>query len=551
MNPMLQIVADRMVTGLKRSSIKTVTSWAQQYRIMGSPFPGPWNYIHHPWIKHVQDSTADQKVGMKAAQMGYTEWALNTAFKGIDIDGISVLYVLPAKTPDASDFSTSRFDPALEASPHLAKLFTDVKNIGHKRAGSASLFVRGSRSRAQLKSVPAGIVILDEVDEMVQENIPMIFERMSGQLLKQSLLISTPTIEGHGISVYFKNSTQEHYFFKCPSCGRKTELVYPECLIITADDPTDNRIKDSHIICKECKNILNHSAKRDWLSVENSEWVPSYTDKWSEGFHINQLYSMTTTPWEIAQLALKADTSPADKQEFYNSKMGTTCTVEGAQVTEDEIQKATGSYTKAETGKGRSIVTMGVDVGTWLHCEISDYTFSPTVARTTDINIRAKCTVLNMLKVKHFEELDFLLIKYGVTGCVIDANPERRKSLEFARRFPGLVYACFYGNNLQGTKNINKNEAEKTITVDRTSWLDLSLGRFHNHTIRIPIDTTHEYKKQLRALVRIYEKDANGNPIGRYVNVEADHYGHARNYNEIALQIAASRGFNKNISGVV
>ena len=297
---LLDLVKERMATGLKRKSITTVTQWSKQYRVMGPPIPGPWTCKYHPWVKEIQDDTSELKIGQKAAQMGYSEVALNTSFKFLDIDGVNVLYVLPTKTPDASDFSTSRFDPALELSPHLSKLFTDVKNIGHKRAGSANLFIRGSRSRAQLKSIPVGIALVDELDEMVQENIPMIFERMSGQLFKMAFLLSTPTVEGHGIYNYFKDSSQDHYYFKCPCCSRSVILTYPDCLVITSDDYTDVKIKDSHIICPKCKGKLNHEDKVNFLSLDNAFWKSHQENKMSRGFHINQLYSMTVKPYELA-----------------------------------------------------------------------------------------------------------------------------------------------------------------------------------------------------------------------------------------------------------
>ena len=153
---------------------------------MGQPFPGPWSFKYHPWIEEMHDAEEEMIVGQKGAQLAFTECVLNKAFFNIDVKGVSVLYVLPANTPDASDFSKARFDPALELSPHLSKLFSHVKNIGHKRAGSANLYIRGSRSRSQLKSIPVGFIILDEVDEMQQANVPLAFERAAGQRTKQA-----------------------------------------------------------------------------------------------------------------------------------------------------------------------------------------------------------------------------------------------------------------------------------------------------------------------------------------------------------------------------
>jgi hypothetical protein len=134
--------------------------------------------------------------------------------------------------------------------------------------------------------------------------------------------------------------------------------------------------------------------------------------------------------------------------------------------------------------------------------------------------------------------------KYRATSAVIDANPERRKAFEFSQRFYGHVKMCFYGVGVQGkqiheSKSMDPNNPEPIITVNRTSWLDLSLGRYRNQTIEIPSNTPHEYEQHLKALIRMYEKDKDGNPYGKYVKNSEDHYAHARNYAEIALPFAA------------
>ena len=547
-----KLLIERVVSGLRRKTVTSVSRWAESYRMMGKPFPGPWEFTHHPWLKLMHDDTSEMQIGQKAAQMGYTEVALNKVFKAIDIDAESVLYVLPANTPDANDFSTARFDPALEMSDHLRNLFTDVKNIGHKRAGNANLYIRGSRSRSQLKSIPVAVVIVDEKDEMIQENVSMIFERMSGQLTKQAFQISTPTIDNFGINSDFRISSQNFYFFKCPSCSKYTHLIFPDCLVITADDILDNRIRDSHLICKECKNILDHKAKSQWLGFDNAKWVPTYTDRIIVGYHINQLYSMTVAPWEIASLYLKAASNPSDEQEFYNSKLGLPHIVEGARVTDQEIESCIGDFKKTTVPPSNALITMGVDVGKWLHYEIDQWFFKEDDL-TQDINLLTIPKLLMEDKVLHFEELDRLMARYGIDFCVIDAHPEKRKALEFAQRHWGHVRLCYYGNNIGNTKQIHlHSDDEHTLTVDRTSWLDMSFSRFHSQNIRLPLDVSVEYKNHIKAPVRIYKKDQNGNPVGKYeTGNEPDHFAHSRNYAEIALPLAANLSMSYDIGKVL
>ncbi|KKK88029.1 hypothetical protein LCGC14_2747310, partial [marine sediment metagenome] len=240
---------------------------------MGPPFPGAWTPGPAPWTLAMHDSEYQINIGQKCAQVGFSETVLNITFFKIDIERKDCFYVLPTKTPDATEFSAARFDAALELSSHLGNLFSNVKNVGHKRAGSANLYVAGSNSRSALKSKPVAFLVFDELDEMDQDNISLAEYRTSGQIDPITWKISTPTIPNKRINKVFLRSTQDHWVFKCPHCNRKTELIFPECLIITAEVSTDPEIKNSHLICKECKHKLDHRNKREWLGIENAEWV--------------------------------------------------------------------------------------------------------------------------------------------------------------------------------------------------------------------------------------------------------------------------------------
>ena len=536
-----QVVA----SGLKQKSLTTCSRWSCANRIMGQPYPGNFSFEHHPWLKEIHDCKNELIVGEKSAQMGYTETALNKVFYKIGVERVDCLYVLPSKVPDATDFSSSRFDVALELSSALNELFSDVKNVGHKRAGTANLYVRGSKARGGLKSIPVGFIVFDEVDEMEQDNIPLALERSSGQRTKQALMISTPTVDDFGIDKYYKMSTQEHFFFTCPSCNRQTELIFPDCLVIPVEEITDPRIKDSHIICKECKTKLHHEAKSEFLA--DGIWVPQYGDRDIRGFQINQLYSSTVTPKDLAISYLKSLNSPADEQEFFNSKLGKTHIVDGAKVTDVDISNCIGPHTIGPL-KDMRLITMGIDVGRWLHVEVDEWILDQHTF-TSDTNAASIVRVINQQKVEHFEQLDEIFVKYGCVYAVIDAAPERRKSFEFTQRLFGRASMCFYGVGVKGKAlNISpEGAAEPTVTVDRTSWLDLSMGRFRTKRIILPKDTKYEYKTHLKNLVRIYDKDEEDNPVGKWVKTGEDHFAHARNYAEIALPLALTLGFASTI----
>ncbi len=541
---MITLFKETIASGLKRRTITTPSRWASNYRVMGPPVPGKWTPEPAPWTRAMHDSIAPINVGQKSAQMGYTETVLNITLFRIDIKNESCLYILPTKTPDASEFSAARFDAALELSPHISNLFSNVKNVGHKRAGTANLYIRGSNSRSALKSIPVVFIVFDELDEMNQENIPLAEERTAFQAEPQIWKISTPTIPNKRINAAFLDSTQEHYYFKCPSCSKYIELIFPDSLVIVGETENDPKIFDSHIICTSCKNKINHEDKKYFL--KDGIWQPTGDPQnTTRGFYINQLYSINRPPWKTVQAYFKAQVDKVREQEFFNSKLGLPHIVEGAQINDIEIGSCIGNYIRAQASPENVIITMGVDQGRWLHYEVCAWKF-PTLGN--DLNMMAECQVITMGKCVDFSDLDILMKQYQVMVAVIDAQPDRRIAYEFACRFWGHVKLCFYaqGQTVK-TITIDPDESQHKIVVDRTSWLDAALNRFHINTISLPRDTTEEYKDHLKNLVRHYRENSKGDPIAEYINTGPDHYAHARCYSELALPLAASLTTNKNI----
>lgn len=511
---------------------------------MSHPYPGLWSFANYPWAKEMHDSKAFLNVGQKAAQMGYTEWALNVAFHFLDIKRMDVLYLLPNTRPDAADFSSSRFNKALELSSHLRDMFSDTQNVGHKRAGPTNLFIRGCNSRSGLKSVPVSLLIFDELDEMVEEHIPLAVERLSGQLERYQLMLSTPTIPDYGINYYFNTTTKEHWHFPCPHCGKFIELSFPDNVVICGESDVDPDVSKSHLICNLCKKELKHEHKMDFFG--KGKWVGEFPSRVDRGFYINQLYAMHLHPSVFVKAYFNSLKDPTAEQELYNSKLGLPHIVAGARITEPMIQSCISNYRRLDFNR-HGIVTMGVDVGRKLHVEVDMWNVGQRSGY--DINSYSRCRAIQMIELDDFEELDAYMFQYGVHFCVIDSQPEKRKAMEFANRFPGRVKLCRYPMGVNGRNITVASDEEYIINVDRTSWLDLALGRFKNGTIDLPMDTPEAYKQQIMAQVRIPKKDANGNPVARYETPGSrhDHYGHARNYAEIALPFAQGLGVTVDI----
>ena len=246
--------------GLRSNNLRSCSRWAEHRRVMGAPFNGPYGFARHPWCREIHDSQAAWTIAMKAAQLGVTETGINRAFFTLDQSKRDVLYVLPTAL-NASDFSKARFATALKLSPYLKNLFVDTNTVGLKSTGTNVLYIRGSRGDSNLKSIPVSELVLDELDEMDTHAVWLALERLSGQIEKHILAISTPTVPKYGIHKLYLQSTQEHFYFQCPHCSRWTELVWPDCVEIIGESVNDPRCKESFLKCRECKHRLDHEAK--------------------------------------------------------------------------------------------------------------------------------------------------------------------------------------------------------------------------------------------------------------------------------------------------
>ena len=549
-HPIMMKAARAVQAKLLRNSIKNAAEWALTYRIIGGK---KWTFARHPWLYEPHTYMGPEGHAMKAAQIGFTEYLMNLTFMLIDILGESVLYALP-DGDSAKDFSAGRFDPALQENKILRALFSDTKNVGMKRAGIATLYVRGARSRSKLKSIPTAGVIMDEIDEWLRAAIDLALERSSGQLEKWIRSISTPSIAGHGVHRLFEDTTQSEFMFKCKKCNQYEMLTFDpndeaaSSLIISTDDPTSPELYKTHLRCKKTNLILPHEEKLDWLALERTKYIPKYQDRITPGWHCGQLYSHTVAPWELAKVYLSALGNPGSVQEFWNNKMGMVHTEEGCAVTIEDLQ---GCQSNHQMGPhvGDNLVTMGIDVGSkYIHVEINAW-YQKNTAQSHDINESSVARLLLATKVTEWSELDYLMSQYNVNYAVVDAGPEYRPARDFCNRWYGKSRRCFFAQG-GGKVDISAPEDGDIVTVNRTMWLDQALSRFKESrkTIALPIDTPMEYKDNIRALVRSYKRnEQSGEMTARYVSGSADHYGFSRLFSEVALALVAGKGVNRDI----
>lgn len=563
MSDLMGTFLDEFQSQVENRTITKPSRWAEKRRIMGLPFEGNYSFKYHPWCRELHDTKASWNVSMKSAQGGYTEVGINIALYTVDVLRKNVLYVLPT-LGDASDFSRSRFSPALRMSPYLQRVFTDTNNVRLKMAGNVSLYIRGSRGDSNLKSLPVSVLIFDELDEMDQSQIELGLQRLRGQPEKKVWFISTPTVPGHGVSLQYAKSTQEHFRFKCPGCGKIDEFMFPDSIKICGEDMNDPDCYRSYYQCTLCqyeykaekdkKGFLRQDDKLQAL-CNTGFWEPTIrgTDSNRRGFKISQLYSYTVAPYEVVIDYFKGQTNSFAKQEFHKSVLGEPFIGEKSQVSDAMITRAIKQYACKQLvpkpGEKR-LITMGIDRGTWCNYIVCEW-FYP--AFTTDLNTSAECRVLDAGR---FHEEDFeiypdrLMHEWQVRACVVDSEPGPQDARRFARRFPGFVWLSKYIVGKTGKEMVIDDDGSyaPVLKCDRTNWLDVCLGRFYSNRIELPNDLPRGFGEHIKNLVRVYDEDSDGHPYATYKNFgKPDHYGHALNYAEMSLPCAAASATNTNI----
>lgn len=498
------------------------------------------SFKRFPWQKTVLNIDEGEVTVKKAAQIGFSVAGMVRALYVTGQLVNDVLYILPTAGL-AGDFSQARLDPIVDLSPELKGMY-ETDKVGLKiTKQKASLYIRGSVSKSGLVSVPISSAIIDEYDRCEINTYDLVQERLSGQLTKYLFSLSTPTLPEFGIDKQYAEGTMEQFFVKCPSCGKSINLKWPDNVEICGEHMGDPDCAKSYLKCDLCQAKLPHESKIDWL--QNNEWVAQRPSiQGHRSFHVNQMYSTTVSPEELVRAYHKSLLSDKAAVEFNNQKLGESHVCDGARLTDKIINdvRVKDVIHGGERPKDSSkLICMGVDVGSFLDCWIGQYDYIHDPGHYPYEN--SVQTLLQTIRIPTTDDtcwtqLGNLMREWQIHYACVDFQPDTVNARRFCRKFKGHASMVKYRRGTVG-KEIKEEKDEHgitSLTVDRTSFLDLALGRFHRELIRIPYRTPTVVTEHLKAPVRTYEDDEMGQPRPIYKSISDDHMAHAAVYCEIA-----------------
>lgn len=507
----------------------------------------PWSFKEHEFqIDIVNDSCNDQVV-KKCAQVGLSEVAVRLTLGLIDIHPNSTaIYTLPT-AGFATTFAKSRFDPVITDAPELReKVDKDTNSTSLKKIGGSFLHIRGTYTQTSAISVPADILVHDEIDFSDQTTLSSFTSRL-GHVKEEDIIrrrFSTPTVSGYGVSLLFEDSTQCYYAVKCQHCETwqiplfDRDAVLPgydrKILELEREDLTDHRYRfnDAYLKCPGCDKELTVQNLAD---KDRRQWVAAHPGKNRSGYQVQPFDVPTVNP---VSRTLRSIDDFRRKADWVNFKVG------------KDYQDADTSFVKVAVDRAFCLkwveprplasnsTVIGIDVGktSWISvCR-------PNELKGLDVihYERVKLTSKEVLPDRAKELFDW----FGCQMLVIDAGPEWTQALGVIEKLPAnKAYACYYkGRSTSKMSFVEPDEEERVVKVDRSAIISDAAKKANTGVHRFARCADEEtYKAHLDNLKKVIKPNSKGQDTEVWVNNGPDHYGHSLFFASAASELLSYR----------
>lgn len=274
------------------------------------------------------------------------------------------LYVSPSHT-QTRQFSNEKLRPAIEKSPLIKRYFQDSSvsyQVFEKGFTNGSyIFLRSAfRSADRTRGISAKILTLDEIQDFVMSEIPVIRECTSHFPDARILMAGTPKSHDNPIEVYWGSTSQNEWMVKCKACGKWNFL--DEQNIAPTEFYTEGRLPPGPV-CKGCQKPIYPHLDGKWISFKHGQSII--------GYRIPQLM----VPWicgiyeQWLKLLWKRDNYPFG--QFYNEVLGLSYDSASKPITREELIECCCDYNLWPTASLNAIqqeakkyqLTAGVDWG--------------------------------------------------------------------------------------------------------------------------------------------------------------------------------------------
>ena len=530
---------DRINAGVNKTMDLTgMSKWLQRNTASPKIIGAGWSFKDHEMQMAVADDPRHHVVVRKCSQIGLSELSVRICLALLSIyPGSTAIYTLPTAAY-ARKFTKARIDPVVAASEYLkAQVPSGNDSSELKQIGTSFLYVVGTSGQSSPISIPADILIREEVDFSNQAILTQFYSRLGhardGGIIRD---FSTPTVDGYGISKVFEESSQARYLIECDHCHEKVapnfllDVVVPgfdSPLVSLEPADIDNqtyKFHDAWLKCPSCGNPLTYSNLCD---PGKREWVDEYQDKVIGGFQIVPFDVPTVNPISKTILALRNYQRRAD---WVNFELGLPFQDAENSFIESVIKDNTVIDPVMPRVAAAYGCVAGLDIG-----KISHLTIGRRIGRTIDIlwMEQIRQTEGNNLQDTVLERMS----QFGVQKLVVDAGPDFTTAMTLiGKSRTNQVFGCYYvRSNRTAFANMDVQEEEQIVNANKVRCFDRAVKETNNGRVRFPkVTDMAVFREHCRSMKRVTSQNKQGDSIAAWVNTSADHYAHSLNYLMIA-----------------
>lgn len=437
--------------------------------------------------------------------------------------GITAIYTFPTAN-DVFDFSSTRFSTMIRSSKVLIDLMggnkkKSVDAVGRRIIGNSLIAFRGTQKDSQAISIPADLIVNDELDFSNQDVIDVFDSRLTHSDLKWWWKFSTPTIPNYGIDAEYRRSDQKRWVVRCSSCGKNQEIDWPE----NVKRKKIGGKTYAYWGCRRCAKELDRTT---------GGWQARHPNRQYSGYYIPP----TICPWIQPLNIVESKRTYKTEKGFRNFALGQAFT-SGADVITREMLLSRFEFGSVWNPITEPVILMGVDQGDLLHYTISRM----RGGRRETLAVGTK---------DDFSGIAGLMQEWNVNLCVMDALPNKQTAKHFAKDFEGRVLLSIYKDFDEEMVYRPSLKMDNGILVDRTDALDMSAASWRDGESVFVLDG-HQYNQipkhidepagkdafiqQMGNMVRDEQEDKKtGKSRAVWVKTGPDHYRHADTYNLLA-----------------
>ena len=321
----------------------------------------PFSFGERRYLKSVYDSVSPRILLKCGRQVEKSTYLGNRLLALTCIQpNFTALYVSPTNQ-QTKTFSNDRIKEPLDTSERLRAWTTDklAQNVFQKKfINRSQIVLRYAFLNAdRVRGIPADMVCIDEIQDVLTDNIPVIEECVSHSSFKYKLYAGTPkSLDNTLESLWVEDSTQNEWVVPCDSCGGGD---YRHWNILD-----EANIGPDYLICDNCGSQINPMHEdAQWASMNPNPRVPHPMD----GYRVPQIM----VPWcEWTDILNKQILY--SRAKFHNEVLGLSYDSGTRPLTRDDIQSnCSENISLSRDGQIKSIqelrgrqVYMGIDWGT-------------------------------------------------------------------------------------------------------------------------------------------------------------------------------------------